>query len=70
MPTLCNMRANLTRFAIEIDNTQHNSGALGPHASRNPTDPHQLPSYPQVRETHGSVSQSYLASVGAAEADC
>eukprot|EP00983_Pelagomonas_calceolata_P071967 1151467-Pelagomonas_calceolata.AAC.1 len=35
-----------TRRAIVIKITQHNSGALGLHASRNPPDPHYLPSYP------------------------
>eukprot|EP00983_Pelagomonas_calceolata_P017976 563474-Pelagomonas_calceolata.AAC.1 len=31
---------NSTRRAIEIKNTQHNSGAQGPRAARNPPDPH------------------------------
>eukprot|EP00983_Pelagomonas_calceolata_P021762 682010-Pelagomonas_calceolata.AAC.1 len=29
-----------TRRAIENKNTPYNSGALGPHAARNPPDPH------------------------------
>eukprot|EP00983_Pelagomonas_calceolata_P055486 1144166-Pelagomonas_calceolata.AAC.1 len=33
-------KLTLTRRAIEIKNTRHNSGALGPNASRNPPDPH------------------------------
>eukprot|EP00983_Pelagomonas_calceolata_P120484 1160712-Pelagomonas_calceolata.AAC.2 len=35
-----------TRRAIEIKKFQHNSGALGLHASRNPPHPHQLSSCP------------------------
>eukprot|EP00983_Pelagomonas_calceolata_P057406 1145049-Pelagomonas_calceolata.AAC.4 len=32
-------KLTLTRRAIEIKNTQHNSGVLGPYASRYPPDP-------------------------------
>eukprot|EP00983_Pelagomonas_calceolata_P047394 1140627-Pelagomonas_calceolata.AAC.2 len=63
MPTLSSIilhdahKRTLTRRAIEIKNTQHSSGALGPHAARNPSDPHWLHSHTLVRETHGSLSQ-------------
>lgn len=41
MPTVCNAyKLTSTRGAIEIKYMQHNSGALGLHASRNPSDPH------------------------------
>eukprot|EP00983_Pelagomonas_calceolata_P115713 1160226-Pelagomonas_calceolata.AAC.6 len=33
-------KLTLTRRAIEIKNTSHNPGALGPHASRDPPGPH------------------------------
>eukprot|EP00983_Pelagomonas_calceolata_P019422 610584-Pelagomonas_calceolata.AAC.2 len=48
-------RLTSTRRANENKNTH--SGALGPHASRNPPDPRWFPSYPLVRETHRSLSQ-------------
>eukprot|EP00983_Pelagomonas_calceolata_P056089 1144438-Pelagomonas_calceolata.AAC.1 len=59
MPTLCNMRTNLPLPDVPLKsiNTRHKSDALGPHASKNPPDPHWLPSYSLVRETHGSLSQ-------------
>eukprot|EP00983_Pelagomonas_calceolata_P056983 1144874-Pelagomonas_calceolata.AAC.2 len=44
-----------------------NSCALGLHASRNPPDPHQLPPYPLVRETHGSLSQCTAPHTGPAQ---
>eukprot|EP00983_Pelagomonas_calceolata_P080356 1155106-Pelagomonas_calceolata.AAC.9 len=40
-----------------------NSGTLRPYASRNPPDPHKLPSYPLVREPHGSLKQSVSLSL-------
>eukprot|EP00983_Pelagomonas_calceolata_P071316 1151181-Pelagomonas_calceolata.AAC.11 len=46
-----------TGRAIENKDTQHISGSLGLYADRNPPDSHYLPSYPLVRETHGSLGQ-------------
>eukprot|EP00983_Pelagomonas_calceolata_P128348 1161503-Pelagomonas_calceolata.AAC.9 len=39
---------------------KHNSGALGMHASRNPPDPHKLPSYPLDTRKCTSKSQMHV----------
>eukprot|EP00983_Pelagomonas_calceolata_P044151 1139182-Pelagomonas_calceolata.AAC.1 len=46
-----------TKRAIENENTPYKSGALGPRAAKDPANPHWLPPYPLVRETHSSLSQ-------------
>eukprot|EP00983_Pelagomonas_calceolata_P074981 1152800-Pelagomonas_calceolata.AAC.1 len=49
MPTLCNTHKSSSSPDVPLKTKTLNYGALGPHASRNPSDPPQLPSYPLER---------------------